>query len=893
MSGTFAYINAINMIPASGEFTYDTAVWNGKLAGASAYVPINSYYNNSAGSLTFSGATDVNVAIAQLQATLPNCTTVALVVQWMGNSLDVSQCKLYPGSTYYYPGHTTGSFQPVGSVSGYNYWVVSNNTLANTVQVISRDSNGNSAYGGTPSDQSVIRCLQAIKAAGLKAVLYLQMNMDTGFANGFPWRGLVTYSTAVGSPYNDLTTQASAAVNAFLGSCTPSNFTRDATNLTVQYSGAFNDYTYRRFVLHYANIAVMAGGVSLFSIGSELRGLEGIRGHGWTAAGGVDSNGYATWDYPFVAGLVQLAADCRSVFDTAGYTKNLATRSNLITYSPDWSQWMGVQHTSYTTTPGTSYIGIWPHLDILFASPNIDFVSFDNYLPISEWTTGTGGLDASLWASTNVINGPTLTAQDYGNVTTTATVFVDYSNASTVQSYNYDYAVDYASAWPSASPTTIGLGLTGPPDIHNINYLKYNMENGEKADWNYYNYASSNIYDPNGALVIVTAPQGDRLTQSRETYGVGQELLAFKKVRWWWSSPHRAIYSTAGWAPSGPTTQWVPFSKSIGHMEYGFPSTDKNTNEENLFYDPQSVAGGTPFWCEFQTNGALPKTDIPLQFTALQAWMQHWTTDGYNETSIGGVQMMATDLMFAWTWDARPTPVFPALASVWADSANWPYGFWINGKLPYLTPPIPSPPPSALSYNTLPALPGLSWSVIVKPKFSTEVHDRTSGKSGRRPKMVYPIFEIELTYDMLRSDVAHSELQQLVAFYEQQQGQATPFFTTLPGISTLANQNIGTGNGTQTAFQIPFILGGYSKTIDGITNVTNVSVGGVTTASYTISSGYQPVITFGTAPAASAAITISATALWLCRFAEDMLEFENFMYQLWEMKSMKLVTVKV
>ena len=32
--------------------------------------------------------------------------------------------------------------------------------------------------------------------------------------------------------------------------------------------------------------------------------------------------------------------------------------------------------------------GQWPHLDQLWANPNIDFVSFDNYMPLTDWTTG-------------------------------------------------------------------------------------------------------------------------------------------------------------------------------------------------------------------------------------------------------------------------------------------------------------------------------------------------------------------------------------------------------------------------------------------------------------------------------------------------------------------------
>ena len=79
----------------------------------------------------------------------------------------------------------------------------------------------------------------------------------------------------------------------------------------------------------------------------------------------------------------------RAIFDGAGLTRGGAGPANLIAYSADWSDWMGFQH------PGAN--GQWPHLDALWASAAIDRVGFDNYLPLSDWTTGDGGLDALNW----------------------------------------------------------------------------------------------------------------------------------------------------------------------------------------------------------------------------------------------------------------------------------------------------------------------------------------------------------------------------------------------------------------------------------------------------------------------------------------------------------------
>ncbi|MGC1860253.1 MAG: glycoside hydrolase TIM-barrel-like domain-containing protein [Methylocystis sp.] len=827
---TFPYLSAINLIPASGEFVYDTVAYSGEPPGSSAFLPINTYHAPGG------TRTDVMYALDQLQATLPNCTSVALVVQWLGNSLDASACQVYPATTYLLDG-AVGAFEP--TAGGTDSWRVSDVTLATSGLIpISRPDGVHAVYGGTPSDQSVVRCIAELKNRGFKVALYPMMNMDV---TGKPWRGLVTYSP-------DVSSAATTVVNNFLGTAATSQFTRDATNLTVHYSGNVLDFAYRRFVLHYANLAALAGGVNLFVFGSELRGLEAIRGPAWTPAGTVDGSGNAVWDYPFVAGLVTLANDCRSVFDAAGFTKNLAARENLITYSADWSQWMGARHAGVT--------GIFPHLDTLFASSDIDFVSIDNYMPLSDWTTGDGGLDARNWR----LPPPT--------------------------------------SWPLAAPTTLGFGLTGAPDVHRIDYLTANIEGGEKFHYWYGDYASSMTLDPNGTLQYVTAPQGDRLTQARNPYYAGQELFAFKQIRWWWNNTHQAVYDAgdgAGTVPHGPHTQWVPQSKSVGFLEYGFPTSDRCSNEENVFYDPASISGGTPFWSIWNAAKTAPLIDATLALTALQAFWQYWTAPGNNETSSAGVRMIADDLMFAWCWDARPLPEFPLRTDIWSDGADWANGHWLNGKLPSLPPQTPSSAPSYGPFTSFPTLIGQGWSSKVTPRFATLEHGRTSGKSSRRMKMRWPLYEIELTYDFLRGGAATQELQNILGFFESAQGQAQPFWLAPPGLSALTNQMIGTGDGATTVFPMQRATGAFSEPLAGVSSLTAVRVNGAALApgAWSLSSGYEPSLTLASAPAIGASVNVDGAALWLCRFAENALDFEQFAYNLFRLKSVKLVTVKL
>jgi hypothetical protein len=93
-----------------------------------------------------------------------------------------------------------------------------------------------------------------------------------------------------------------------------------------------------------------------------------------------------------------ISDDVRSVFDTALLTKDTTHYHNLISYAADWSSWSGTKHDSANPPSGVPNGAQWPHLDKLWSHNNIDLVCFDNYLPLSDWTTGpSGGLDALNW----------------------------------------------------------------------------------------------------------------------------------------------------------------------------------------------------------------------------------------------------------------------------------------------------------------------------------------------------------------------------------------------------------------------------------------------------------------------------------------------------------------
>ncbi|MCI0468394.1 MAG: glycoside hydrolase TIM-barrel-like domain-containing protein, partial [Beijerinckiaceae bacterium] len=764
-----SYVNGVNLLPATGEFTYATTAHRGQRLTETSITGINFYQTGDP------DAPDFPLAIDQLEAAFPACTTVSVICAWLGDSTDASLCRIYPSTTY-----GAGVFQRwTGASWVAANWQCSSLTEGSIFSLIPISSvNGIFTYGGTPSDQSIVECITELKARGFRVVFYPFILMDDP---GKSWRGRISFSP-------DKTSAAAMAVSDFLGSAVPADFTQDFTNKTVAYAGAVTDYTFRRMILHYANLCVVAGGVDLFVIGSELRGLETIRGPAWTKAGAVDGGGKAVWDYPFVDGLITLADDVRGIFDAASLTKDLSGFHNLITYAADWSSWMGYQHQGED--------GQWPHLDRLWAQANIDLVAFDNYLPISDWTTGTGGIDVLNWAKPK------------------------------------------PASWPPGPDEMSGLGLTGTPSLYSKEYLKANIEGGEKFNWFYFD--TENLgrgLDPNGSDLQVSRPQGDRLTQTRSRFFPNQEILGNKQLRWWWKNTHKAVYDTgSGFEPQGPDTQWVAQSKSIIFTEYGFPANDKSTNQPNLFFDSGSTESGTAFWSIWVPaeghGGYLPKPDQTISLLALQAIYEYWFIDGHNETSGGGLNMLEPAFCAVWNWDARPFPAFPWFSNVWGDAGNWQAGNWLNGKGPFILPPLPEPLPGVPMPLNFPNLPGLAWSVHKCPTFATRVAQHVSGREVRAPFFSQSLYEFELTIEGMDSGGAFpglgaQSLQSLMGLYLQCQGQYGTFLFTDPTDKTVTSQAIGSGNGTKTAFTFQRTLGGATEPAPWVTSVGSVYLNGV------------------------------------------------------------------
>lgn len=197
----------------------------------------------------------------------------------------------------------------------------------------------------------------------------------------------------------------------------------------------------------------------------------------------------------------------------------------------------------------------------------------------------------------------------------------------------------------------------GALSIYDEDYLAQGIRGGENYDWFY-------------------ASVADREAQIRTPIsdGVyGEDWVYRSKDFWsWWSLPHT---NRVGGAKDTLPTAWVPEEKPIWLTELGCAATNKASNQPNVFYDPKSAENGFPYF----SNG---DRDDMIQRRFLEAHHRFWSEEENNPiSSVYDGSMIDPTRIFLYTWDARPFPDFPVRGDVWADSDNWVYGHWLNGRV--------------------------------------------------------------------------------------------------------------------------------------------------------------------------------------------------------------------
>ncbi len=704
-----ASLRAVALMPGSGEYALATTqVTLSPRFGEQVPVNVN----------TPSGKSDLETSLDALVEELPLCRSVLLIVSWFGDDLRAGECRVVP------------KVEQAGLDAESMPWRVSG-IGREAAEVVARDTADRPVYGGTPADASVIEALAALAARGQEAVFYPFLLMEQMPGNDLPdpysgetgqpelpWRGRITTALAPGlDGTTDRTAAAEAEVAAFFGQAQVSDFAVNGTE--VSYTGP-EEFSYRRFILHYAHLCAAAGGISAFCIGSEMRGLTRIRGAG-------DS-------FPAVTAFRQLAADVRAILGP----------DVKISYAADWSEYHGFQ------PAGTA--DKYFHLDPLWADEEIDFIAIDNYMPLSDWRDTDDHADAH-WDSiynvdyleANVAGGegydwfytspeardaqrrtpieddqgepwvwrykdlrgwwssehhhridgpagwviPTGDRPDQWSTANTATtvpvpgVFLDgrFSNAVEVT----DGGGNFLSR--AVSPPFVAKGATA------YRFRLFYVPGS--AD---YVRVTLDVRTPAPSWIYVLGAPGDLFVGLSSGHAVsdvvneihpdGTHEVAFGVV-FAGTDPEAQLGFGPGMNFAGQTvtflgaivtsralqrTAWEPGSKPIWFTEFGCPAVDKGTNQPNKFIDPKSSESSAPYYSSGQR-------DELIQMQYLRAVTRHFAKEENNpvhETT--GIRMVDMDRAHVWAWDARPHPAFPALSEVWTDSPNYARGHWITGR---------------------------------------------------------------------------------------------------------------------------------------------------------------------------------------------------------------------
>ncbi|MDG3442475.1 DUF2460 domain-containing protein [Nitrospirillum amazonense] len=186
-----------------------------------------------------------------------------------------------------------------------------------------------------------------------------------------------------------------------------------------------------------------------------------------------------------------------------------------------------------------------------------------------------------------------------------------------------------------------------------------------------------------------------------------------------------------------------------------------------------------------------------------------------------------------------------------------------------------------------PTLAGIAFGVTKTPSWNTNIQTAVTGHEVRIAQQARPRYQFTLVYEFLRDTAAANELATLLGFYNQRKGAFGTFVFVDPDDNTAGGQAIGVGDGSSRTWNAVRTAGGSVEVVGYITGMTGVYVDGAPAAySYAGNS-----VTLNSAPANGAVVTADFTYGYVCRFKDDQLELSKFAAQLWEAKTVTLISL--
>lgn len=249
-----------------------------------------------------------------------------------------------------------------------------------------------------------------------------------------------------------------------------------------------------------------------------------------------------------------------------------------------------------------------------------------------------------------------------------------------------------------------------------------------------------------------------------------------------------------------------------------------------------------------------------------------------------------------------------------------------------------------MSNLIFPALPGISVEMSKTPIWNTTVHESVSGCSVALSSMTYPKYRYRLSFEVLRSG-SEAELQQLVGFYNRHGGRADTWLFFDEEDCTVVNQQFGVGDGVTTDFYLVRDFGGFVEPVTDTKTISSVMAGGVTMygraedyPGATLDIDFLRIPTLETGHSLSLDFLGGASEIWedddsllpdalsifeidyayagggriqfssppavgiplfwsgeyyrRCRFTDDEMDLERFLYRLWKAKAIEFETHK-
>lgn len=254
-----------------------------------------------------------------------------------------------------------------------------------------------------------------------------------------------------------------------------------------------------------------------------------------------------------------------------------------------------------------------------------------------------------------------------------------------------------------------------------------------------------------------------------------------------------------------------------------------------------------------------------------------------------------------------PSNAFPGSAPVGQVAIS--YGPGLGGLGGSTTVSEVIPPEQQLSIPVLPNLYG--YSAHKKPTFATIVpRPGTSGREVTRYQQKIPLWEFELTFEVLRDETQNQTLDSYFSGYKQYQ-EIAQLFLSIGGTfgrfffdditdNSRAGQVIGVGDGATTTFRMVRTWGtgalAYTEPVGAVnlSQVIKVYLDGVEYSqpgNWSIGNDLVTLTFLSGAPAPGVVITSDFYFYYKCRFIEDIVDFEQFLHNRWRIASLKFRSV--